>query len=331
MPFTIDFFGERLNVYRACLHAHSTASDGCYDPQKVLDLYASRNYDIVCLTDHFKVTSTEGLDSHGMLLVPSAELHPQGGRIHQSHLLCINIPADMSLDTIHGGRNQDGSGMQCVIDAVNEAGGACFAAHPNWCGLRSEEVARLNGLAGMEIYNHDCQGINRGYSDQIFNELCDRGIRLPVIAVDDSHIPRDYFGGITYICCRELSIPSVMDAIRKGAIFASQGPRFTSLSFQDGIFEAHFTDARHAVLMTNRCRGFCVGNHSDEDQPPKQAIVSSLRFDANPWRYDPECTDIKQHVRWQFQCNYLQCVVEDRMGRHAWSSPVYLPALHEKA
>jgi len=263
-------------------------------------------------------------------MIPSAELHPQGGRIHQSHLLCLNIPAEMSLETIHGGRNQDGSGMQAVIDAVNAAGGACFAAHPNWCGLRSEEVARLHSLAGMEIYNHDCQqGINRGYSDEFFNELCDRGIRLPVIAVDDSHSPDDYFGGITYICCRELTIPSVMEAIRKGAVFASQGPRFTSLSFKDGIFEAHFTPAKKAVLMTNRCRGFYVGGPRNRALP-QLTTVSSLRFDANQWRYEPECTDVKQHIRWQFQCNYLQCVVDDEMGRKAWSSPIYLPALNEK-
>ena len=44
---TIDFYGRKLNTYRANLHTHSTTSDGRFTPNEVAALYAKEAYDVL--------------------------------------------------------------------------------------------------------------------------------------------------------------------------------------------------------------------------------------------------------------------------------------------
>src|SRR5690554_4313168 len=42
--------------YKACLHAHTTCSDGWMAPQEVVDRYSEMGYSILSITDHNAVT-----------------------------------------------------------------------------------------------------------------------------------------------------------------------------------------------------------------------------------------------------------------------------------
>ena len=167
---SIDFFGRKLNTYRANLHTHSTLSDGEFTPDQVTDLYSKAGYDVMCFTDHRKNSRISEIDPRGMLLLPGAELHPTGGRITISHLLCVNLPEDFDVSIAERGKPGENH-MQPTIDAVNAAGGLCFCAHPYWCGFRAEEIAALRGLAGIEVYNTSTRYIGKAYNMHIWDVL----------------------------------------------------------------------------------------------------------------------------------------------------------------
>jgi len=311
---TIDFYGKTLNTCRANLHTHSTRSDGKFTPDEVLKLYSAEGYDVMCMTDHMTTSNIAELDPHGMLLLPGVELHPAGGRIRRSHLLGVNVPEDFDV-SIANITNEGENRMQQVIDAVNAAGGLCYFAHPYWCGFRAEEIAPLRGLAGIEVYNTSTRYIGRQYNMQIWDELCDMGCPFPALAVDDVHRPRDLFGGWTEICCEKRTRECVVEALKNGSYYSTQGPKFKRLSYKDGVFEAEFTPVVTAIGISNQCRGFCAGtpNFLGDGAAPE---ITSLRFEVSSL-FVPKKTTIN--------CNYLRCQIVDAAGRHAWSNPIPIP------
>jgi hypothetical protein len=308
---TVDFYGKKLNTYRANLHTHTTNSDGKFTPDEVLKLYADAGYDVMCLTDHMRTNRLAELDPHGMLLISGVELHPAGGRIRRSHLLAVNVPGDFDISAARASETGENY-MQQTVDAVNAAGGLCFFAHPYWCGFRAGEIAALHGLAGLEVYNTSTRYIGRAYNMQLWDELCDMGHPLPALAVDDTHRPRDLFMGWTEICCEERTLECVVDALRRGSFYATQGPRFKRLSFENGIFEAEFTPVTSAIGLSNQCRGFCAGvpNFTGDGSAPE---ITSCRFDLS---------NINSSKKTFIDCSYLRCQIIDAEGRHAWSNPI---------
>ena len=310
---TIDFYGRTLNTYRANLHTHSTRSDGKFTPDEVLKLYADAGYDVMCMTDHMTNSNITELDPHGMLLLPGVELHPSGGRIRRSHLLGVNVPEDFDLSIARLSETGENF-MQQTIDAVNAAGGLCYFAHPYWCGFRAEEVAPLRGLAGIEVYNTSTRYIGRQYNMQIWDALCDMGHLLPALAVDDTHHAHDLFMGWTEVCCEERTRECVVDALKRGSFYATQGPRFTRLSFKDGIFEAEFTPVVTAIGLSDQCRGFCAStpNYLGDGKTPE---ITSCRFDVGA---------INTGKKVFIKCNYLRIQIVDAQGRYAWTNPIPL-------
>ena len=311
----IEFYGKKLNTYRANLHTHSTTSDGKYTPDEVMKLYSDEGYDVMCITDHRKTNRIADIDPHGMLLISGVELHPAGGRISRSHLLCVNVPEDFVTEEMAAQPVPGENHMQEIVDAVNAAGGLCFFAHPYWCGFRSEEVAALHGLAGIEVYNTSTRYIGRAYNMQLWDELCDMGLRFPALAVDDVHRAHDLFGGWSVICCEERTPECVLAALRAGSFYSTQGPQFKRLSFENGIFEAEFTPVTTAICVSNQCRGYCAAA-PNKDGDGKTPEVTSLRFDVR---------NLFAASKAVINCDYLRCQLRDAQGRYAWSNPIFIP------
>jgi len=65
----INFFGKRLNAYKAALHTHSTVSeDGVITPAELIDLYSGAGYDVLAFTDHRRMNPVKEYDGKGMNL-----------------------------------------------------------------------------------------------------------------------------------------------------------------------------------------------------------------------------------------------------------------------
>ena len=295
----IEFHGKTLETFKAGLHTHSTVSDGQFPPQEVIRRYADHGYRALALTDHRKTHPVGCYDSCGMTLIPGIEIHPQGPRGIPWHLLSLGVPEGFPAEYASG---------QEAVDAVNAAGGIVFEAHPYWCGFTAAELMTLKGVCGIEVYNTSTRYIGKAYNMQIWDELLDAGCRCSALAVDDMHRSCDLFRGWTVICAENSEPDSLLDALRTGSFYSSQGPELYRIRCEGAIFEAAFSPCVEAILMTSKSNGFC-GCVPDEAGP------------GSPAR---EVTEVHFDLRGCNPQNYLRLQLRDRNGCCAWSMPLYL-------
>ncbi|MBP5300500.1 MAG: CehA/McbA family metallohydrolase, partial [Victivallales bacterium] len=233
MSHPVQYYGRHLMAYRASLHTHSTVSDGSFTPAEVIAMYAERGYDILAFTDHSATNPVSTYDPKGLTLISGMEIHPQGPRGERWHLLALGIPEDFP-NPVTGAETT----MQQCINAVREAGGIPFCAHPAFCGFHSEDLASLEGLAGLEVFNSDCRFAGKGSSEHIWNELADQNILLNAIAVDDMHARMDFGCNWTMLLVEKtLSPQAILNALRNGDFYATQGPQIYFIDFHDGVLE----------------------------------------------------------------------------------------------
>jgi hypothetical protein len=145
-----------INQYKANLHTHSLESDGALPPVEAIDLYANRNYSILALTDHRKITypwQDWGRDpaALGMLDIPGCEYsnhnHMNGYFLHYT----TNPPS-----------------LEASLTEIASQGGVAHLNHPgNYWNLVNGEIPvetmqkyvkwfsdfPTNVLMGMEVVN----------------------------------------------------------------------------------------------------------------------------------------------------------------------------------
>lgn len=133
------------------VHLHTLHSDGTATHDEVAYFAREAGLDFVIVTDHnVRVPEAEGF--HGdLLLLVGEEVHDSRRMPQSSHLLVFGV--DRSL----AGQAED---PQSLIDAVRDAGGLSFLAHPfersaaysgepdiNWCDWD------VTGYTGLELWN----------------------------------------------------------------------------------------------------------------------------------------------------------------------------------
>ena len=293
---TMDFYGKKMNVYRANLHTHSKTSDGLFTPQEVVDMYSAAGYDVLAFSDHWKTNDVKLLDNKGMTLISGMELHPMGPRGIMWHLLALNVPYG------HPGEYES---AQQAIDSVRAAGGIVFVAHPYWSGLTREEIAPLKNVSGIEVYNTSTRYIGKEYNMNVWDDLLDAGFDYPALAVDDMHTWQDRFFGWTMILAEDKSPQSIMKALANGDFYATQGPEIKSLSYENGIFRATFSPAARVMVMTNRGRG--VGSCVEDVCGVLAKTAAEVEINIAKWRKPGD---------------YFRLQICDDKGRYAWSNPI---------
>lgn len=292
------FFGRELHEYKASLHTHSTTSDGRFRPEEVIQLYADAGYDVLAFTDHKKANPVSSYEARGMTLISGMELHPKGPREILWHILGLGVPENFIYPEPENG--------QQAVDAVLSAGGIAFCAHPYWCGFTSADVAQLKGILGIEVYNTSTRYIGKEYNMQCWDELLDAGFRYTALAVDDMHSSRDLFKGFTVILAEDKSPEALLAALKKGDFYASQGPRFTRISNENGILSADFTPVTAVIGVTRRCRGVCIGVEDAEGPGSGKKEITHLEIDLS-----------------NFPNSYIRIQLRDAAGRMAWSNPIF--------
>ena len=296
MSHKIHYFGEECNAYRSALHMHSTVSDGLFSPEEAIALYEKNGYEVYAFTDHRKTNPVSSYRS-GMTLLCGMEIHPQDPHGSRWHIVALGIPEDF--------QNQEELSAQKSIDRVIRAGGICLMAHPHWCGQTASDVASLKNLSGLEIFNSECRYIGKAYNMQLWDELLNMGIRMPAVCVDDMHRKESMFLGWTMILAQNRSKESVMDAIRRGKMYATQGPEIYRMELKDGIFHAEFSPCVEIIVKAAhgamRVKPSIVPDALDEKEFTSFSVAVS----------EPEFTPE----------NIFHLQLRDKRHRYAWSSP----------
>ena len=299
----MNWYGTELKTWKAALHMHSTTSDGQYAPQELIDLYASKGFDILAFSDHWKTNRVEDLDPRGMSLISGIELHPAGPRGREWHILALHVPFDFNVEKAR-------THVQKGIDMVNDCGGIAVCAHPYWCGFSAQDVAQLDHVGILEVYNTSCRGIGKEYNMQVWDDLLDMGLHYNAIAVDDTHFPEHLFFGWSMIASPSSDPASVVAALRMGRFYATQGPEIKALTIENGIFHAEFTPVVNAILVGKANQGLYGALEAEKGPDTPFREVSSVDLDLK--RLKCRCGD------------YVRLQLKDARGRMAWSNPVWL-------
>ena len=242
--------------FKANLHCHTTLSDGEFTPQQMKEAYKSQGYSIVAFTDHRKYAHHTELNDEDFLALAGLEVDLSEERT-PDHPWPVAKTYHLNLldtDPQENAREKQASplpecaygdleGLNQYIARMNRLGFLVNYNHPYWSLQDWRDYSGLKGLFAMEIYNHGCEhdGLY-GFNPQVYDEMLRSGQRLLALATDDNHdrFPlghplNDSFGGFVMIAARELTYPSVMEALQDGRFYWSQGPQLRGISLENGV------------------------------------------------------------------------------------------------
>ena len=209
-------------------HIHTTFSDGKLSPEEVIDLYGSKNFDVICITDHIldqntleKVRSkkkkwsvekeefnsylkelwrlaTVAWEKYKMLVLPGMEITNDSKKFH---LLGIDIKEYINPD----------QKVEEIIDDIHKQGGVSVACHPYVRGHSGEQPSEFlwnNHSRFSKLFD----AWEVGNRDDLFDVI---GLKkFNYIANSDFHELRHLYSWKTLLLC-EKNPEAIKNAIRK--------------------------------------------------------------------------------------------------------------------
>ena len=289
----INPFEQPGRWYRGNTHTHSTESDGKLSIADRFATYREEGYDFLVLTDHRKVNDVQDYSTSDFLAISGSEVHPQnpyGGATY--HIVAINIHEPVNCAKMH---------PNAVLDDIKAQGGEAVLCHPYWCGHTVSDFLPLRGYFAVEVYNDTCMGIGKGFSEQAWDDLLDRGGPVFGIAADDAHgITHDCFHGWVMVKSPALTLDGIMEALRTGAFYSTLGPEISDITV----------------------------NHADKKITVKCSAAQSIVFKAECHRgrrvlapNGEALTEATYQV--PEDAKYVRIEVTDETGKKAWSNPFF--------
>lgn len=310
---------QSLNKYKGNVHTHSLRSDGKYTPEEVVSFYRSNGYQFMCLSDHEIYFNSKDFDEEEFIMLAgyemacemSRELTGQQYHIHGLLDLSLGAAQPFGHDEKHQKPDYENIGtIQGLIDEMIGRGNMIIMNHPEWSKNREEDLLQLEGYTALEIYNHQSEITEAvGYGVSYWDYLLKRGKRVNGIASDDAHegpvdTPvKEFFGGWIVVDGERLEQQSLIDAIKQGNYYSSNGPEIYDLRIEEYKLKIRCSPVQSIRVITHPGLGAMVCNRDG-------ALLTEGHY---------QLSGKEQYVR-------IECV--DRSGKTAWSNPIY-PSLEE--
>ena len=304
---TDAMFAAPGQFWRGNLHTHSNRSDGVLTPEEVCRRYAAEGYDFLSLTDHFvgafdyPITDTRAFRTNRFTTIPGAELHSgamQNGELW--HILAVGLPDDFAPSNTPSFAPVPDQETGPEIAARARAAGAFVAiAHPEWSGLTMDDARSIEAAHAVEVYNHGCAtGCDRPHGFYTLDQLLTEGRRLTLCATDDAHFSEpDHFGGWVMVKARENDPDALVDALKAGHHYSTQGPAFHNVVWEDG--QVIVESSAVATVIVQGKGSAAVAVHGDS---MTRTAVPLGRCAGSP---------------------FLRVTLIDRAGKRAWTNPVF--------
>jgi len=286
--------------YKGNLHTHTTNSDGALPPEDMAEQYMMKGYDFLCITDHERVGDLNGLSTRDFLVIDGEEIGIGSSSLGEPyHLIAVDLKEAVP---------EGGNDAQKTIDDLRGMGALVLLCHPYWSSLTIDDMMKLEGYAGLEIFNTSCfYSIAKGHSTVHWDDLLARGRRVWGFAVDDAHWhfndhrPNDACGAWVMVKSRSLSVGDIKGAIDAGLFYSSNGPTINDISVENGkiIVSAERSKVINFVADSYKGESFTA--------PSGETIEGA--------NYAIQGTE--KYVR-------IECMNAE--GRFAWSNPIYLTA-----
>jgi predicted metal-dependent phosphoesterase TrpH len=292
---------------RSALHAHTTNSDGDLPPDKLVAHYERAGYDVLAITDHW--VRTDARSTRRLIVIPSAELNAQAGsRYDDAHVLAFGIATDPVPP------ENEFAGMDETVKWILDAGGIPYLAHPTWSGLRAEQYEKVEGLAGIEIWNTGCElELGRGNASAQWDEVLEKGRLLWGVASDDSHHPGfDSRRAWTWVRAVERSAEAVLAALRNGMFYSSTGPLIHALEVDAERVVVRTSPVATVTLYAGRRSGARVTTGQE-----------SWENNASVLEYTDDGLVTACELRVPWPAPYGRVEVADSACGRAWTNPLW--------
>ena len=303
-------FSTPGRFWRGNLHTHCTNSDGALSAAQVVEAYKRNGYDFLQISDHFlerfgwPMTDTRCFRSNDFTTLIGAELHAMGTEVGELwHILAAGLPLDFPAA-------KPGETGPELATRAREAGAFVAIAHPAWSQLHIGDGRALTAAHAVEIYNHGCAvETDRGDGFYLLDELVNEGRRLTAIATDDAHFKHgdhDAFGGFVEVKAESLDPEALLEALKDGEFYSSQGPRLIDVDVSPTEIRVECSPVHSIAILTGSSRALSkVGSHI------KSATFEIAQASKIAWT-NPGA------VKW------FRVVVIDAAGRRAWTNPIWL-------
>jgi hypothetical protein len=296
-------FDQPGRFFRGNIHCHSSRSDGHAAPEDVVNAYRDQGYDFVSLTDHFMerfsfpVTDTSVFRTARFTTLLGAELHGPALENGQNwHIVAVGLPLDFAPESEHEPAVE-------LTKRAAEAGAFVGVAHPAWYGVTPQDVELLATAHAIEIFNTGhSRDADRGDGWYLADLLAARGQRYHAFAADDAHFgPRpDRFGGWVMVRADSLEPGSLLQALKEGYFYSSQGPTLEYV----GIENDEIVVSCSPVVSIHAAGRPPINRYAITDG---EGPITSARFPLEP-----------------FAGNFCRITVIDERGRRAWTNPFWL-------
>ncbi len=221
-PFDPDPIACGPRWFRGDLHSHTHHSDGTGSPADLAAAARTQGLDFVAVTEHNTVSHLPYLKAAAdgpPLLIPGVEISTYHGH---ANVWPVTDWLDFRIW-------EDGS-MRLIRELVREQGGLFSVNHP-----KDDGPPWQFG----ELFDPDCIEVWGGpwfisnyQALAVWDRLLREGRRVTAVGGSDKHQP-PFTGELgwyelgtptTWVWAEELSIPALMEGIRAGRVFISEGP-----------------------------------------------------------------------------------------------------------
>ena len=213
---------RRAGWYRGDLHLHTVHSDGQRNPGELVAAAYAGGLDFIVSTDHNTNSANRvwpACRTGGLLVIPGEEVTTRHG-----HWLAVGLSPHAWVDWRYAPR--DGVFPRFAAE-VREAGGLVVAAHPAAPVLGSLWEFGFDHVDALEVWNGRWN-LDDEVSLRIWQRLLCEGRLVVAVGGSDSHANQQPVGSPqTVVHARELSIPAVVDGLRRGRSYIARSRAVT--------------------------------------------------------------------------------------------------------
>ena len=293
-------------MLKGALHCHTTRSDGKGDPAEVIALHKANGYDFMALTDH-RLYNYDNFGEENITIIPGMEIdvnfkkRDRRTAVHCHHVVSIGplegngFAQDQRFERLFIDQPEE---TQPVLDMLHENGNMTIYCHPEWSGTPARDFDMLRGNFAMEIWNSGCVIENRmDMNAAYWDELLAQGQQIYCVATDDGHEMHHHCNGWVMVRS-ENNVPAILDALKRGAFYASSGPEIYDFYVENG--EAHI-----------KC------------SPVKEIYFHHLYTPFRVIEAEAGGSVTSGSVKLRAGI-YIRASVLDEKGRRAWTNPIFL-------
>lgn len=238
------------------LHSHTTVSDGCLSPSKLMQLYANRGYDFLSITDHNIFVPHSNSTKSGILLLTGVEHDIAYSEDKCVHVVGTGAVGRIATDYACRRYSKDELTAQQLLNLMYADGQFVTVAHPVWSRMEPDELLALEHFHAVEVYNNGTEHLCHGGNAELYWDLLlQHGKRVFATASDDVHGLDDLFGGWIWVRATEHTPDAILESLFSGAFYASTGPKIYDFGLRDGGVYVTCSPCREIHFVTYSPRG----------------------------------------------------------------------------